>query len=115
MFTLFFESFCFCCALGDKDNQLSGNLSYQQLGVAKLSAFREWLSLHPLISGGLDYTPEEINEDTSLNKMVIFAHHHKVLDGVQVSMLYFCLLVRFVLVLNSVIILMQLHSHIMSK
>ncbi|KAL0784093.1 hypothetical protein Bca101_000338 [Brassica carinata] len=67
----------------DKDNQLSGNLSYQQLGVAKLSAFREWLSLHPLISGGLDYTPEEINEDTSLNKMVIFAHHHKVLDGVQ--------------------------------
>ncbi|WZZ37922.1 hypothetical protein YC2023_034181 [Brassica napus] len=68
---------------GDKDNQLSGNLSYQQLGVAKLSAFREWLSLHPLISGGLDYTPEEINEDTSSNKMVIFAHHHKVLDGVQ--------------------------------
>ncbi|WZY80175.1 hypothetical protein YC2023_026559 [Brassica napus] len=67
----------------DKDNQLSGNLSYQQLGVAKLSAFREWLSLHPLISGGLDYTPEEINEDTSSNKMVIFAHHHKVLDGVQ--------------------------------
>ncbi|KAL0842749.1 hypothetical protein Bca101_015994 [Brassica carinata] len=67
----------------EKDNQLSGNLSYQQLGVAKLSAVREWLSLHPLISGGLDYTPEEINEDTSSNKMVIFAHHHKVLDGVQ--------------------------------
>ncbi|CAH8388090.1 unnamed protein product [Eruca vesicaria subsp. sativa] len=67
----------------DKDNQLSGNLSYQQLGVAKLSAFREWLSLHPLISEGLDYTPEEISEDTSSTKMVIFAHHHKVLDGVQ--------------------------------
>ncbi|KAJ4908684.1 DNA annealing helicase and endonuclease ZRANB3 [Raphanus sativus] len=67
----------------EKDNQLSGNLTYQQLGVAKLSAVREWLSLHPLISGGLDYTPEEINEDTSSNKMVIFAHHHKVLDGVQ--------------------------------
>ncbi|ESQ40715.1 hypothetical protein EUTSA_v10012481mg [Eutrema salsugineum] len=66
----------------DKDDQLRGKLSYQQLGVAKLSAFREWLSLHPLISG-LDYAPEEINGDTSSTKMVIFAHHHKVLDGIQ--------------------------------
>ncbi|CAN8298649.1 unnamed protein product [Cochlearia groenlandica] len=67
---------------GDKDNQQCGKLSYQQLGVAKLSAFREWLSLHPLISGS-DYTPEEISGDASSTKMVIFAHHHKVLDGIQ--------------------------------
>ncbi|XP_010452747.1 PREDICTED: DNA annealing helicase and endonuclease ZRANB3-like [Camelina sativa] len=66
----------------DKENQLCGKLSYQQLGIAKLSAFREWLSLHPLLSR-LDYTPEEIDGDTSSTKMVIFAHHHKVLDGIQ--------------------------------
>ncbi|KAL1196782.1 TATA-binding protein-associated factor BTAF1 [Cardamine amara subsp. amara] len=66
----------------DKENQLCGKLSYQQLGIAKLSAFREWLSLHPLLSG-LEYTREEIDGDTSSTKMVIFAHHHKVLDGIQ--------------------------------
>ncbi|KFK25159.1 hypothetical protein AALP_AA8G073500 [Arabis alpina] len=66
----------------DKDNQLCGKLSYQQLGVAKLSAFREWLSLHPLLARS-DYTREEIDEDPSSTKMVIFAHHHKVLDGIQ--------------------------------
>lgn len=113
--TLLFH-FSFCCTLADKDNQLCGKLSYQQLGVAKLSAFREWLSLHPLLSGS-DYTGEEIDEDTSSTKMVIFAHHHKVLDGIQVSMLhslhqlfgnsgkknngvYICLLLCFVLVLK---------------
>ncbi|XP_057443109.1 uncharacterized protein LOC130734619 isoform X2 [Lotus japonicus] len=49
-----------------------GKLSYQELGIAKLSGFCEWLSLHPLIEG---------SENAS--KMLIFAHHHKVLDGVQ--------------------------------
>jgi len=52
---------------------LSGKLSYQELGIAKLSGFREWLSLHPIVAG---------SENAS--KMIIFAHHHKVLDGVQV-------------------------------
>ncbi|KAH1126757.1 hypothetical protein AAZX31_06G189900 [Glycine max] len=50
-----------------------GKLSYQELGIAKLSGFREWLALHPIIAG---------SENAS--KMIIFAHHHKVLDGVQV-------------------------------
>ncbi|XP_027368431.1 DNA annealing helicase and endonuclease ZRANB3 [Abrus precatorius] len=49
-----------------------GKLSYQELGIAKLSGFREWLSLHPLIAG---------SENAS--KMIIFAHHLKVLDGIQ--------------------------------
>ncbi|KAL9314257.1 hypothetical protein ACSQ67_019709 [Phaseolus vulgaris] len=49
-----------------------GKLSYQELGIAKLSGFREWLALHPIVSG---------SENAS--KMIIFAHHHKVLDGVQ--------------------------------
>ncbi|XP_058788404.1 uncharacterized protein LOC131662604 [Vicia villosa] len=49
-----------------------GKLTNQELGIAKLSGFCEWLSFHPLIAG-LDNAP----------KMIIFAHHHKVLDGVQ--------------------------------
>ncbi|XP_045825146.1 DNA annealing helicase and endonuclease ZRANB3 isoform X2 [Trifolium pratense] len=49
-----------------------GKLTYQELGIAKLSGFREWLSFHPLIAG---------SENAS--KMIIFGHHHKVLDGVQ--------------------------------
>ncbi|KAK4841748.1 hypothetical protein QYF36_009801 [Acer negundo] len=58
-----------------------GKLSYQELGIAKLSGFREWLSIHPFIaeSNGaaeLDLTPRS-------SKMLIFAHHHKVLDGIQ--------------------------------
>lgn len=52
---------------------LSGKLSNQELGIAKLSGLREWLSLHPLIAGS-----------EKASKMIIFAHHHKVLDGVQV-------------------------------
>ncbi|KAK7304668.1 hypothetical protein VNO77_42553 [Canavalia gladiata] len=43
-----------------------------ELGISKLSGFREWFSLHPLIVG---------SENAS--KMIIFAHHHKVLDGIQ--------------------------------
>ncbi|XP_015571924.1 DNA annealing helicase and endonuclease ZRANB3 [Ricinus communis] len=56
-------------------------LSYQELGIAKLPAFREWLSIHPLIteSDGV----AELDVNCISQKMIIFAHHHKVLDGVQ--------------------------------
>nr|XP_029144522.1 DNA annealing helicase and endonuclease ZRANB3 isoform X2 [Arachis hypogaea] len=57
--------------LGNSD-EVDGDLSVQELGIAKLSGFREWLSLHPLIAGS-----------ENSKKMIIFAHHHKVLDGVQ--------------------------------
>ncbi|XP_054821419.1 uncharacterized protein LOC129320183 isoform X2 [Prosopis cineraria] len=53
-------------------DESEGKLSYQELGIAKLSGFREWLSLHPVTA-----------ESESASKMIIFAHHHKVLDGVQ--------------------------------
>ncbi|KAK7291135.1 hypothetical protein RIF29_06044 [Crotalaria pallida] len=56
----------------ENSDELDGKLSYQELGIAKLSGFREWLSLHPLIA-----------ESESASKMIIFAHHLKVLDGVQ--------------------------------
>ncbi|XP_044484678.1 DNA annealing helicase and endonuclease ZRANB3 isoform X2 [Mangifera indica] len=59
----------------------SEKLSHQELGVAKLSGFREWLSLHPLLAESDGAANSDLN--VSSNKMIIFAHHHKVLDGVQ--------------------------------
>ncbi|XP_028753666.1 DNA annealing helicase and endonuclease ZRANB3 isoform X2 [Neltuma alba] len=53
-------------------DESEGKLSYQELGIAKLSGFREWLSLHSVVA-----------ETESASKMIIFAHHHKVLDGLQ--------------------------------
>ena len=53
----------------------STELSHHELGIAKLSGFREWLSLHSFVA----------DSDSSSNKMIIFAHHHKVLGGVQVK------------------------------
>ncbi|KAJ6358812.1 hypothetical protein OIU76_000528 [Salix suchowensis] len=58
----------------------SKKLSYQELGIAKLSGFCEWLSIHPLISDGV----AKLDANHSAQKMIIFAHHLKVLDGVQV-------------------------------
>lgn len=69
----------------------SEKLSHQELGVAKLSGFREWLSLHPLLAESDGAANSDLN--VSSNKMIIFAHHHKVLDGVQVNvslLLVFC-------------------------
>ncbi|MED6194350.1 hypothetical protein PIB30_027738 [Stylosanthes scabra] len=56
----------------ENSDELDGDLSVQELGIAKLSGFREWLSLHPLIAGS-----------ECSKKMIIFAHHIKVLDGIQ--------------------------------
>lgn len=60
----------------------SSQLSYQELGIAKLSGFCEWLSIQPLISESDGAAELDVN--TNSQKMIIFAHHHKVLDGVQV-------------------------------
>ena len=62
----------------------SKKLSYQELGIAKLSGFCEWLSIHPLISDDV----AKLDADHSSQKMIIFAHHLKVLDGVQVRYFY---------------------------
>lgn len=59
----------------------SKKLSYQELGIAKLSGFCEWLSIHPLISESDGVAKLDVNH--SSQKMIIFAHHLKVLDGVQ--------------------------------
>ncbi|KAJ4841441.1 hypothetical protein Tsubulata_009085 [Turnera subulata] len=59
----------------------SRQLSNQELGIAKLHGFREWLSIHPVILE--PDGEEELDVNPSSQKMIIFAHHHKVLDGVQ--------------------------------
>ncbi|OWM65249.1 hypothetical protein CDL15_Pgr008839 [Punica granatum] len=73
----------------EKLDQSNGNdghdklrdLSYQEIGIAKLSGFYEWLSLHPLVA----MSDDTLDSDMNLNshKMIIFAHHHKVLDRIQ--------------------------------
>lgn len=53
-------------------------LSEQEIGVAKLRGFQEWLLNNSIFAG------RESQDDTSQEKMIIFAHHMKVLDSVQV-------------------------------
>lgn len=59
-------------------------LGSQEIGVAKLRGFREWLLNNSIFAGN-----EVAEVDTDLGKtqekMIIFAHHHKVLDSIQVS------------------------------
>jgi hypothetical protein len=66
------------------DRRSPGKLSYQELGVAKLSGFCEWLSIHPLVAQSDD--AKDLDLHYSSHKMIIFAHHRKVLDGVQVRL-----------------------------
>ncbi|KAL3617824.1 hypothetical protein CASFOL_038145 [Castilleja foliolosa] len=63
----------------DMNKKLSKKLS--ALGLAKLPGFFEWLSIHPImVEVGGEETTEE---SSSSHKMIVFAYHHKVLDGVQ--------------------------------
>ncbi|XP_078430279.1 SNF2 domain-containing protein / helicase domain-containing protein / HNH endonuclease domain-containing protein isoform X2 [Wolffia australiana] len=63
------------CCVNPKD------LSYQEIGVAKLSGFCEWFSNHFVIDNeGIE---SFLDEDIASQKIVIFAHHLKVLDGIQ--------------------------------
>ncbi|KAL3528442.1 hypothetical protein ACH5RR_007764 [Cinchona calisaya] len=53
----------------------------QILGIAKLSGFFEWLSIHPILAG---FDGEEATEASLCSqKMIIFAHHHNVCDKIQ--------------------------------
>ncbi|KAJ8643977.1 hypothetical protein MRB53_005725 [Persea americana] len=55
-------------------------LSFQELGIAKLSGFCEWLSNHFIVSQSEGARNLDL---CSSQKMIIFAHHLKVLDRVQ--------------------------------
>ncbi|KAL5987288.1 hypothetical protein ACLOJK_038450 [Asimina triloba] len=56
-------------------------LSYQELGIAKLSGFREWFSNHSVVTE-LE-SGRNVDANVNSKKMIIFAHHLKVLDGIQ--------------------------------
>ncbi|KAL6574198.1 hypothetical protein OROHE_001102 [Orobanche hederae] len=61
--------------------KFSMKITDQELAMAKLSGFREWISLHPVIA---ELSADEDTErNSSSHKMIIFGHHHKVLDAVQ--------------------------------
>ena len=54
-------------------------LTEQEIGIAKLRGFREWLLNNSIFAG------RESQDEISQQKMIIFAHHWKVLDSVQVK------------------------------
>ncbi|XP_035816379.1 uncharacterized protein [Zea mays] len=58
------------------------SLTPQEIGIAKLSGFSEWFSNH-FIMNGFDAN-HNLDPQSSCQKTIIFAHHLKVLDGIQV-------------------------------
>ncbi|KAM0936696.1 putative DNA helicase chromatin remodeling SNF2 family [Dioscorea sansibarensis] len=62
-------------------NRTLKNLSDKEIGLAKLSRFREWFSNHSILREPEDASTLEIGLDSQ--KMIIFGHHLKVLDEVQ--------------------------------
>ncbi|OAY72768.1 DNA annealing helicase and endonuclease ZRANB3, partial [Ananas comosus] len=56
-------------------------LSPQEVGIAKLSGFGEWFSNHCPIRETDDDTSSDVG--SGFQKTIIFAHHLKVLDGIQ--------------------------------
>nr|CAB3458512.1 unnamed protein product [Digitaria exilis] len=59
------------------------HLSPQEIGIAKLSGFSEWFSNHFIMNGlGANHN---LDPQSSCQKTIIFAHHLKVLDGIQVK------------------------------
>ncbi|ONK60093.1 uncharacterized protein A4U43_C08F14100 [Asparagus officinalis] len=58
-------------------------LSDQEIGLAKLSGFCEWFSNHGILRESEDANSMPL--ELHCRKMVIFAHHLKVLDGIQVK------------------------------
>ncbi|RCV13837.1 hypothetical protein SETIT_2G378100v2 [Setaria italica] len=58
------------------------HLTPQEIGIAKLSGFSEWFSNHFIVNGlGANHN---LDPQSSCQKTIIFAHHLKVLDGIQV-------------------------------
>ncbi|KAG8388752.1 hypothetical protein BUALT_Bualt02G0158000 [Buddleja alternifolia] len=77
------ENSCLHVSDEDQDSDMNKKLSSKlsALGIAKLPGFFEWLCIHPIMA---EVDGEETTEESSgSHKMIIFAYHHKVLDGVQ--------------------------------
>ncbi|TVU38101.1 hypothetical protein EJB05_11454 [Eragrostis curvula] len=58
------------------------HLTPQEIGIAKISEFSEWFSNHFIMKGLV--ADDNLGPQPSCQKTIIFAHHLKVLDGVQV-------------------------------
>ncbi|OEL35842.1 hypothetical protein BAE44_0003138 [Dichanthelium oligosanthes] len=58
------------------------HLTLQEIGIAKLSGFGKWFSNHFIMNGLGDN--HNLDPQSSCQKTIIFAHHLKVLDGIQV-------------------------------
>ncbi|KAH7280039.1 hypothetical protein KP509_37G049700 [Ceratopteris richardii] len=69
------------CDQSEEGNSSRSALSYQEIGVAKLRAIREWLSNHPVLSDDNDVISS--GTEQQVQKMIIFGHHLKVLDSIQ--------------------------------
>lgn len=64
-------------------NRTLKSLSDKEIGLAKLSGFREWFSNHFILREPEDASTLEVGLNSQ--KMIIFGHHLKVLDEVQVN------------------------------
>eukprot|EP01018_Ginkgo_biloba_P023300 Gb_30392 [translate_table: standard] len=62
-------------------NKSAKCLSYQEIGLGKLRSFQEWLFNHPIFTDSGD--TDLVEKGSSAQKMVVFAHHLRVLDGIQ--------------------------------
>ncbi|XP_057831961.2 uncharacterized protein LOC131042656 isoform X2 [Cryptomeria japonica] len=58
-------------------------LSFQEIGLAKLQSFEDWLLYHPIFADVEDI--DAVDNVSSPQKMVVFGHHLRVLDGIQKS------------------------------
>lgn len=58
------------------------NLTPQEIGIAKIPGFSEWFSNHFIMKESA--ANDNADTQSSCQKTIIFAHHLKVLDGVQV-------------------------------
>ncbi|KAK3125590.1 hypothetical protein QOZ80_7BG0607030 [Eleusine coracana subsp. coracana] len=58
------------------------HLTPQEIGIAKISGFSEWFSNHFIMKGLTG--DDNLGSQPSCQKTIIFGHHLKVLDGVQV-------------------------------
>ncbi|CAI9284011.1 unnamed protein product [Lactuca saligna] len=68
----------------DELDDVDGNPSKpsnQAIGIAKLSGFKEWLLMHPIMAESDD--DESTGLSQSSHKMIIFVHYHKVTDRLE--------------------------------
>lgn len=70
------------------------DLSPQEIGIAKLSGFSEWFSNNCITSEEPD-SDVDVDMQYGPQKTIIFGHHLKVLDGIQVAFLLVTLAILY--------------------